>query len=679
MKVENPDGYKGLKKREETIVKWRSEFETYAADIQHPKMREDMRYVHGDHWAAEDKAKMAETKRPMVVFNRVAALVDATYGAMIFNQMGISYVQRVATPAGGQISKHELLSSAAAYFRALPHWNAEAEDRDMFKDMLTCGIGAQEMIVDNEVTGDDEIVARRLDPFSVGWDTRAKRVGLMDRRWHFRKTRLSEDEFKDEFGSLPEGSQPGSRLMADTPGDKSEDPYEVYIFEWYETERFHRVTLLDADGLPAAPSFDAVPADLKGMTEGVHFEYDPPGDKTPRRRRAYWRAHVHGDSILRIRKLVCWAVTFATGKRDDTDGSWYGMVRNAKDPQDWANKFLSLVIYIIATSGKGIMAEDGVFPPDADFEKDWANPAKPSIVAAGAISGNRIAPKQQSALPPNLSDLLAFATSAVREVVGVSLETVAAQMNDQSGVVEESRKNAAMAVVAWAFASLRDFYRQQGHCLLKYMTSYIPQGRLIRTLGAAGEGQQFLPLTYEDAVYEVEVDEVPNSPNKKAESHRVLTAFAPILMQPDMPPPVKLQYVVEMLNSSSLSSDAVRRIEAAGNQPNPAAEQAQQIQLQTAMAQLQELAAKVEELQSQAELNRAKAQEIGGSVERRAIESAIDIDERQQTANLKLETAHEMAGIKREEAATKKDVAEHGLMMKLLTPPKQETSKSDGD
>ena len=38
---------------------------------------------------------------------------------------------------------------------------------------------------------------RQLDPLSVGWDTRAKAMGLTDRRWHYRKASLSKEEMEE--------------------------------------------------------------------------------------------------------------------------------------------------------------------------------------------------------------------------------------------------------------------------------------------------------------------------------------------------------------------------------------------------------------------------------------------------------------------------------------------------
>lgn len=89
----------------------------------------------------------------------------------------------------------------------------------------------------------------------------------------------------------------------------------------------------------------------------------------------------------------------------------------------------------------------------------------------------------------------------------------------------------------------------------------------------------------------------------------------------------------------------VRRLEANAAKPNPQAEQAQQIQMATAMKELEKLAAEVDEIRAQAMLNMAKAQETGQDaqiaqriaeteIQQNAIEHQQDLAFKQQKAML---------------------------------------------
>ena len=161
MKADNPDGYPSLRDAEAMLALRRSEATKYLTGW-HEQAKEDIAFRHGHQWGREDARLMNggdededgrnRMVRPMVTFNRINSLVNATFGAMIHNPMGISYVERAVTPENEEISKHVLLSSAALYFRENPLWDAPTQERDSALDMLTCGIGVQQLMAETEIT-----------------------------------------------------------------------------------------------------------------------------------------------------------------------------------------------------------------------------------------------------------------------------------------------------------------------------------------------------------------------------------------------------------------------------------------------------------------------------------------------------------------------------------------------
>lgn len=647
MKAENPDNYPSITDAEAKLARWDTEASRYLSKW-HPQAKEDIAFRHGHQWTRSDEQMMngstdddedgrPRSPRPMVTFNRINSLVNATYGAIIHNPMGISFIERAQTPEDEGISKHVMLSSAASYFRDLPVWSAETEERDSCLDMLSCGIGVQQMMAETEITGQVELMGRRIDPLTVAWDTRAKAMGLTDRRWHYRKAALSEDEMQDEFGGVPapraSDDASSSPATPEQPGVESEDNYEVKHWQWFESEKFKTVITMEG-------KVDLSLRELKDLKEHEDYIFaDEAAAEMVGRRRVYWEAFTHGGTIMRIQKIPVKSFTylFLTGIRDDETGLWYGMVRDAKDPQRWANKFLSLFIWVVATSGKGIIAEEGAFPNAQDAQRDWANPAVITEAVKGAVSGGQIMPKPESKLPPSAHEILAFCNAAVREVTGISLEIIAQQMNDQSGVVEESRKAAAMAVVAWAFASLRDYYRMHGYLLLRFIAEYIEPERLVKVVDSSGQAQ-FKPFTYEEATYEVEVDEIPMSPNKRAEIHRTLVAYAPIVTQPDILPGFKMEYLAQMAESSGLPAENVRRLkQAMSPPPDPMAEEAKAVQLETGKAELRKLIAEEVKLQAAALLDVAKAKETGQDAETAQRIAQTEIEQKVIEGNLKLQ------------------------------------------
>src|SRR6185312_4735263 len=64
-----------------------------------------------------------------------------------------------------------------------------------------------------------------------------------------------------------------------------------------------------------------------------------------------------------------------TGKRDMNKRYWFGLVRAMRDPQEWANKWLSQILHIINSNAKGgLMAPKSAFENWRQVEANWARP-----------------------------------------------------------------------------------------------------------------------------------------------------------------------------------------------------------------------------------------------------------------------------------------------------------------
>jgi hypothetical protein len=86
-------------------------------------------------------------------------------------------------------------------------------------------------------------------------------------------------------------------------------------------------------------------------------------------RKVYKRAFL-GNELLQkgdapIKGRFSWACI--TGELDRNKGHWFGLIKTMRDPQMWANKWLSQTLHILNTTAKGgIVAEEDPF---ADMTK----------------------------------------------------------------------------------------------------------------------------------------------------------------------------------------------------------------------------------------------------------------------------------------------------------------------
>lgn len=600
----------------EKLAGWHTEW-CELENQQHEAMERSHDFYHGKQMPDADRQALEKSGRPIITINKVAPAVDAIYGAVIHNALGFSYVSPHPSDKEGVLLPRpdELMDGTAQYVRA--RYGADGKDRAAILDMMIGGIGCQEMRTDARSSEELEICVEHIDPLAVGWDTRARECGLVDRRWDFTRWRLSDDEFEAEFGIKPQEVEPhgdGDSLSTkEELASKADDPHDVYRWQWFEHESYHVFVVeeISPEGAILERSVAAnadEAAELKKSGKRVIKVSDR------RKRRVYWEACTYGPAkIIEVYKLGAnrFTRTFITGKRDRSNGVWYGIVRHAESPQQWANTFFSGILYIMMHGGKGYVVEEGVFQDKDQAQRDWALPDKLKFVNEGMI--DRIQPIEAQQLPPGLADMAMMAIAFVPEVLGASLELRGLQSNNQSGVTETARQDASIGVIGWVFSELREFYRRHGELLLDFMVRYIEPGRMIRMTTQNGDAYMQFQPPGKDVHYDVVVDDVPSSPNRRRAVFNALASLVPFFqLDPTQIPPGT---GVELLRSSPLPGEVVRRLEQNAAQPNPQAEQARQIQMATAVKQLEELAAKVKKLESEYVLNMAKAQEVGGEAD----------------------------------------------------------------
>lgn len=671
---------------------WASEWDQLRGD-QHAAMEVSHDFYHGTQMPEKDRAALEEAGRPIITVNKIAPAVDAMYGAIIHNALGFSYVSPHPTDKPGVLQPRpdELMDGAASFVRR--KYGADGKDRLAILDMMIGGIGCQEMRTDSQLTNDIEVVVDHIDPFSVGWDTRAKESGLIDRRWDFTRRYLSEDEFETEFGIKPEDIDPPaeggeSSSTVDDPASRADDPYEVRRWQWYEHETYHVYVVatgqIGPDGYPVTENVPANAEEADAIDETMVI-----AKSKPRKRRVYWEALTSGSSaIIEVYRVGVNKFTrcFITGKRDRSSGVWYGIVRHAESPQQWANAFFSSVIYIIASGPKGYAIERGALVDKDQAQREWAMPDKLKVLEDGAISNNRLMELKGNQLPSGLADMAMLSIGFVPEVLGASLELRGMQANNQSGVTEGARADASIGVIGWIFAELREFYRRHGELLLDFMTQYIEPGRLI--LMSTGDGDQYRQFQPpgKDVHYDVVVDEVPSSPNKRRAVFNALAQLVPFFqLDPTQIPPGT---GIELLRSSPLPGDVVRRLEQNAAQPNPQAEQMKQLQMRDQVATVMEKEARGKELETQALLNMAKARETGQDAEiaqriaatdiqKKVVEGNVDIAIKERKAVL--DHHADMTKIEidrvRQEQALKAQLAQQSIRMQEQKQKKDSSSK----
>lgn len=507
--------------------------------------RDDYAFVSGDQWLREDEAILEAEKRPPITFNYSEKMIDAVLGAEVSNRQETSF-----KPRGVEDSQlAELWNAAAKYVR--DECGAEDEESDAFRDMLICGLGWTWTRMSYEMDLDGALMVERIDPLEMYPDPAASKAGLKDRRWHDRlwwvderevqrqwpdATWPEEDDFNTASGVVRHGHGYQDEDARDDDRDRHKGQVQLRLHECYEMEDVYRVA---AEG----QVIEMEPAQFAQLQKEAPL---PEGSWVKQKKRVYYRAFFAGERLLEVKKSPCqegYCMQAITGKRDRNRNTWYGLTRVMKDPQRWANKWLSQILHIINSNAKGgLMAEIGAFVDPVKAREDWAKPDSITLFNEGALSGKKVQQKEVVTYPAGLDKLMEFALGSLPMVTGINLEALGLANREQAGVLEAQRKQAAYGLLAPLFDSIRRYRKEHGRVLLYYIRHYISDGRLVRISGEAG---QYLPLTKapDAAKFDIIVDQAPNAPDAKEKTWQSLVELIPAMLKAGLPlPPDLLDY-----------------------------------------------------------------------------------------------------------------------------------------
>lgn len=552
--------------------------------------KEDYDFYSGEQWSNEDKQAMREQLRPVIVFNRVGPVIDAIAGTEINNRQETRYIPREE----GDVAVNELLTAAGKYFR--DQCQAEDEESDAFLDLVICGMGWTQTRLSFDDNPEGDIVIERVDPLEMYWDCAAKKRNLTDGRYLMRVRDVS---IMDARALAPDAMDEDlDATWAKDVAEKSQNPHNadapyyekntqqplgkkkmvrLVECEWWDREEAYLVAITDPQtGEQNTKEFSA---EEYQAIAAQSIQFGIPINASKFYKKCFYKA-ICGNKILNLTKSLTSGASYnsMTGKRDRNSGMWYGIVRTMKDPQRWANKWLSQVLHIINSNAKGgIMAETDAFEDPRQAEENWTKAG--SITWLSRNGAQKIQPKPQAQYPQGIDRLMEFAISSIRDTSGVNLELLGLADRQQPGVLEYQRRQSGITILAGLFDALRRYRKTQGKILLELITKYLNDGRLVRIAGEGYEKYVPLALNSETSNYDVIVDEAPSSPNIKDMVWQSFNQLLPTLVNAGLAPPIISGIVGEFIKYSPLPNSLGEKIsgviqEASASQPPDPQQQA---------------------------------------------------------------------------------------------------------
>lgn len=645
-------------------------------------------------WSEEDRATLEQQMRPAITFNRAGILIDAVLGHENNNRNEIRYIPRTQ----GDAKVDEILTEVAKFF--LTECDGEDEQSDAFRDMLISGMGWTNTRLDDETNPEMDLVVERVDPLEMLYDPSCKKPNLADARYFFREKRYDKDEVQAMFPDWDGTANPSEWTnIEDDDVDATHHPRypytntnnrrgaptrDILVLE-YQYREIEPVTVVtdEASGKTIALSAK----DYADVADAVATN----GWQTKEQKQVViHRAFCVGGEIVKQDQPCKKHFTYhcITGKRDRNKGTWFGLMRALKDPQQWSNKWLSQILNIVNRQAKGglMVEEDAV--DITILQQQHAIPGSIEVFKSGALARGAVVEKAMPQFPAAIDRLMTYANDSFGDVSGINAELLGMADRDQPGVLEYQRKQSAVSLLAPLFDSLRRYRKMFGRVWLYYIQTYVNDNRIVRITQDVGNGmeqqvaQSIASLNIgsaETAQYDVIVDQAASAPNQKEATWSVLVTLLPAIK--DMLDPATMLTFLEWSPlPTSLVEELKQQQQQRSQQPPQPSPEEQKVQ-----AQIQGQQAKMQIDQQTAQQQMQVNQQQSGQqlqIEQLKAQTQLEMKQKETELLMVLEQAKakneiEIARIKADaEMQVKTQMASHDAQLRAQSSATDNASKA---
>lgn len=596
----------------EFSAKWRTE------------AKDDFDFVAGEQTSEDDKEHLKKQMRPLIQMNLTLRNVNAVSGQEMSNRQEVRYIPREE----GDVKPNELLTEAARWFRDCA--SGDDEDSEAFVHMITCGMGWTDTTLDfdEDEAGTPDMGA--VNPLEMLWDRNARKNNITDGERVWRVRRRPRVKAKEMFPDADpaELDAAWARPEGDEGETKDQDRERLYQDDGSaeDADDDDQVTIVHCQYVVKQPYYDVI-TPLSGtkqeMSEADYKKFAKRAGelglplKAAKKMKRVIRDCWLGGVVLQSNDALCQAkfrYQCITGYRDETKGTFYGIVRAMKDPQRWANKLFMQTHDIMNSNAKGgLLAERGVTDNPRQFEKDYARGDRITWVDDGSLqgpNGPRVVPKEMGQFPQGFYQLMTSAFDMIQQVPGISQEMLGQQDNDQAAMLDHQRKQAGMTILQPLFKNLKRYRKEQGSVVLYIIQHRLSDETLIRILG--NEEKKYvtagaLRANVTSAKFDIIVDDSPTSPNQKELTWAMILQTMPLIADK-----VSAETLLAFLEYSPLPSKIVEQMK------KKAADDAQ-----SPMAQLQQQVAQINARLDQAKVGLTLAQtQLAGAQAEKAMADA---------------------------------------------------------
>jgi hypothetical protein len=577
------------------------------------EVRDSLAVYEGDQWLDEDMKRQLANGMPIVTINRVKPVIQSIVGFEIQNRLDVKYVPRLTTDK--QEGFADVVGNAVKYIEQKS--NADLEYTLAFQDMLICGVGATDTLMDyTKPPHDGEFRVERVFPAFLFWDPASRRKNKLDSDYVIRLKVVNRNIIRQEFG-LDYFDDIYSSTLDARILEFFQDILAVkqlgviYEYQWREKVPFKQVENPFKDLNPEELALQQGIDTMEGVEEFVtvyeatkqmyaeKYDFDANMDQTFPIQEAgdwtefkkacdflgikpkfakqfkykYYRAIITGHKVMEKSENYSqsgFSIKFMTGDFSELVQHDYGLLRSCKEPQRLLNQVVSDYQGFLNTIPKGgVSIERDAVANLQGFLDTYSKAKMVTIYEPGALSGGKMQPKIAPPLPQGILEMIQYADAQIMSVCGVTPELMGMMVSkEQNSAFMRQQIRQGLTTLSTYFDARRAYLQEQARLYIDCVRVLAEnnEGRLVHDV--LGEyGGQYLPLLRDSIApdYDIIIDETPTSPDQKEETFLKLLDMQSVML--NKPNPIDLMPLI--MEYAPFQQDVVRQIKELMQPPPP--------------------------------------------------------------------------------------------------------------
>ncbi|WP_127058852.1 portal protein [Veillonella ratti] len=419
---------------------------------------EDYAFVQGKQWSDVDKKTLKEANRPCITINRIRPVVNLLCGYAAQNETEPDFMPR--SEEDDRISR--VAKGITKY--VLDRTNYQREKKKVFRDVVTCGLGAYWVSYDFDYAKmDGQVLIERMSPFDVFKDPESVREDLSDAMFCGRYTWESKEKLKQVYPDKAEEIERLYHKYDDTeqevtnsyPQWYDKDLQKVRVVQYWYKEYTTKTIYVTSEGVVDENN------PLYGLAKALGIK----GQEIPDVKIRY--ATFADDVLLEDsdspyshgRFPLVFQFCYYSGENADDDRlEPAGVVRDIKDAQRELNKNRSQRMHIVNQQALGVRMWHGV--QDERTKKT----IRDNITKPGANIYLPPGVTYEEGLPANQSignmELENQANSDFYTISGITPESLSGSIGAMSGKAIDLRQSVTTVQTADIFDKAKESERQ---------------------------------------------------------------------------------------------------------------------------------------------------------------------------------------------------------------------------